>query len=235
MLSYANIILPLNVGVYTYSIPQEMQNRVSAGMRVLVPLGRNRKYIGVVHSLSETAAEGINYRDILEVLDTEPIVSAYQLEMWDWVAEYYCCGLSDVMKNALPSALSKNTLTELKDAYVVKTDAEHKRLSAQALSLIAKYDLLSLNGDVLKSVLLENESQSAFNTLVKHGIFTLDYKTKSRIKQSVSTKEVSELTDAQNQALKQVKSGFAEGRPVLLHGVTSSGKTEIYIKLIQEV
>ena len=188
MMSYANIILPLNVGVYTYSIPQQLQGRVSAGMRVLVPLGRNRKYIGVVHSLSETAAEGINYRDILEVLDTEPIVSAYQLEMWDWVAEYYCCGLSDVMKNALPSALSKNTLTELKDAYVVKTDAEHKRLSAQALSLIAKYDLLALNGDVLKSVLLENESQSAFNTLVKHGVFTLEYKTKSRIKQSVSTK-----------------------------------------------
>jgi primosomal protein N' (replication factor Y) len=97
--------------MYTYSIPLEMQEHVSAGMRVLVPLGKNRKYIGVVHSLTSEAKEGINYRDILQVLDDEPIVSQYQLELWQWVAEYYCCGLSDVMKNALPSALSKNTLT----------------------------------------------------------------------------------------------------------------------------
>lgn len=235
MKTYANIILPLNVGLYTYSIPQDMQNEVSAGMRVLVPLGKNRKYIGVVHSLTTEVAEGINYRDILQVLDTESIVSQYQLELWQWVADYYCCGLSDVMKNALPSALSKNTLKELKDAYVLKNDVPLKRKSAQVISILEKYDELALNGDVLKSLLLENESVSAFNTLVKHGLFTLDYKTKSRIKQSVSTKGGSELTEPQNKALEEIKSGFAENKPVLLHGVTSSGKTEIYIKLIQEV
>lgn len=235
MKTYANIILPLNVGLYTYSIPQDMQNEVSAGMRVLVPLGKNRKYIGVVHSLTTEAKEGINYRDILQVLDDEPIVSQYQLELWQWVAEYYCCGLSDVMKNALPSALSKNTFTELKDAYVLKNDVPLKRKSTQVISILEKYDELALNGDVLKSLLLENESVSAFNTLVKHGLFILDYKTKSRIKQSVSTKGVSELTEPQNEALEEIKSGFSENKPVLLHGVTSSGKTEIYIKLIQEV
>ena len=212
-----------------------MQNEVSAGMRVLVPLGKNRKYIGVVHSLTTEVAEGINYRDILQVLDTESIVSKYQLELWQWVAEYYCCNLSDVMKNALPSALSKNTLKELKDAYVLKNDVPLKRKSAQVISILEKYDELALNGDVLKSLLLENESVSAFNTLVKHGLFTLDYKTKSRIKQSVSTKGGSELTEPQNKALEEIKSGFSENKPVLLHGVTSSGKTEIYIKLIQEV
>ncbi len=235
MQNYANIILPLNVGIYTYIIPQEMQDKVSAGMRVLVPLGKNRKYIGVVHSITAKAKEGINYREVLELIDTEPIVSQYQLELWQWVADYYCCGLSDVMKNALPSALSKNTFTELKDAYVIKTDILPNRKTAQVLSLIAKYDELALEGEVLKSALLENESLSAFNTLVKHGVFALDYKTKSRIKQSVSTKGVSELTDAQKLAFDDIKSGFAEGKPVLLHGVTSSGKTEIYIKLIQEV
>ena len=235
MKSYANIILPLNVGLYTYSIPQEMQNSVSAGMRVLVPLGKNRKYIGVVHSFTAEVVEGINYRDIFQVLDTEPIVSQYQLELWQWVAEYYCCGLSDVMKNALPTALSKNTFTELKDAYVLKNDVPLKRKSAQVVSILEKYAELAVKGDVLKSTLLENESASAFNTLVKHGVFTLDYKKKSRIKQSISTKDISSLTAAQNTALEEIKSGFAENKPVLLHGVTSSGKTEIYIKLIQEV
>lgn len=235
MQNYANIILPINVGVYTYSIPQDMQGQISAGMRVLVPLGKNRKYIGIVLSLSETAPEGITYREILEVLDVTPVVSAYQLELWQWVAEYYCCSISDVMKNALPSALSKNTLTELKDAYVIKTDVPLKRNTSKALSLLSKYDELALSGNVLKSKLLENESLSAFNTLVKNGVFTLEYKKKSRIKPSISTKSASELTPAQVNALEEIKAGFAENKPVLLNGVTSSGKTEIYIKLIQEV
>ncbi|MBR2370075.1 MAG: primosomal protein N' [Paludibacteraceae bacterium] len=235
MQNYANIILPLNVGIYTYKVPQQMQGQVSAGMRVLVPLGRNRKYIGIVHSLTSEVKEGINYRDILQVLDDEPIVSQYQLELWQWVAEYYCCSLSDVMKNALPSALSKNTLTELKDAYVVKTDVLPKRNTSQALSILARYDELAISGNVLKSTLLENESISAFNTLVKNGVFTLEYKKKSRLKTIFSTKSASELTSAQSQALEEIKAGFLENKPVLLNGVTSSGKTEIYIKLIQEV
>lgn len=81
MKAYANIILPIHVGVYTYKVPFEMQSEISVGMRVLVPLGKNRKYIGIILSFTNVAAEGINYKEILEVLDSEPIVSQYPLQL----------------------------------------------------------------------------------------------------------------------------------------------------------
>lgn len=111
---YADIILPLALPkrTYTYSIPPELSGQVQPGLRVEVPFGKNKLYSGLVERVHDQAP-GYTLRPVAAVLDEVAVVSPQQLQLWDWMADYYCCTLGEVMSAALPGHLKLTSETRL--------------------------------------------------------------------------------------------------------------------------
>lgn len=143
----AEVILPLPLpGPFTYIVPPEMEQSIREGHRVVVPFGKRKRYTGIVAALGVDAPVGVENKEIEAVLDDKPVVRRNQLQLWRWIADYYCCSIGDVMKAALPAGLKleSETFIELdpdwqedasdhlsrNEVIVVQTlDHEGKRLS----------------------------------------------------------------------------------------------------------
>ena len=103
---FADVILPLPLhGMFTYGLPDAIGQRAQAGQRVLVPFGRSKRYIGIIAKIHNQQPEGYEVKDVLTLLDREPILFPYQLKMWQWVADYYMAPIGEVYKAALPAGL----------------------------------------------------------------------------------------------------------------------------------
>ena len=101
---YAEIIIPLALPKnYTWFVPEQMLDAVRPGCRVEVNLGKNKKYAGIVKRLHNEKPEFFEPKEILNVLDAEPVVYEEQLKLWEWMASYYMCSEGEVMAAALPS------------------------------------------------------------------------------------------------------------------------------------
>ena len=117
---FAEIIIPLALPKnYTWSVPAHLIEQVKEGIRVEVVLGKNKKYAGVVKKLTESAPEIFEAKDILNILDSEPIVFPRQLQLWEWIAKYYMCSEGEVMSAALPAhfKLSSETIVVYNEEY----------------------------------------------------------------------------------------------------------------------
>ena len=98
---FAQVLLPLALPQgLTYRVPEELNELVTEGKRVVVQVGKRKLYTGIVLSVSEEVPKGFEVKYILSVLDDMPIVSPQQLEFWKWIASYYMCTLGEVMKAA---------------------------------------------------------------------------------------------------------------------------------------
>ena len=102
---FADIILPIAFDNFTYLVPKAMENKVMRGCRVVVPLGKSKIYTGVVLSVHDKRPEGVELKEIMELLDEQPVVNEQQFKFWQWIANYYICPLGDVMKCGLPGAM----------------------------------------------------------------------------------------------------------------------------------
>ncbi|MFM7587433.1 MAG: hypothetical protein ACKO6M_10480, partial [Bacteroidota bacterium] len=103
---YAEILLPLHIpGTYTYRVPDALVAALQIGIRVVVPLGRNRLVAGLIWSVHRNPPIKGTTRDILEVLDDQPVVDERMKKFWEWMSAYYLCYPGDVMQAALPSAM----------------------------------------------------------------------------------------------------------------------------------
>lgn len=147
------------------------------GCRVVVPLGKNKIYTGVVLNTHNNTPEGVEVKAIIEVLDDHPVVNEQQFAFWQWIANYYICPLGDVMKAALPGAMKPKDEAALKES-------TRTRRSGKA-------------------------------TATPHYACPCN-----------------PLNPAQEKAFAEIEASFLSKNVTLLHGVTSSGKTEIYIHLI---
>ena len=110
---YAKVIVPRPLDeAFTYTVPEHLQSRIGVGYRVVVPFGKKRFVTGIVEGLSPVRpADVATFKDIVEVLDSEPTVIHPQLKFWRWIADYYMCAVGDVMKAALPAGLKLESET----------------------------------------------------------------------------------------------------------------------------
>ena len=116
---FAEVILPLALPKsYTYSIPSNLAGDVKVGMRVIVSFGKKKLYAAIIYKLHQQAPDKYQTKDIIQLIDDEPIVLQSQIKFWEWIADYYQCTLGEVMKAALPSALKMES-----DTYIGKRNS----------------------------------------------------------------------------------------------------------------
>ena len=239
--------MPLD-GLFTYSVPQQLETQVRVGVRALVPFGRNKTYVGIVAKTHLQAPEGYQVKDILQVLDASPILLGQQLKLWQWISDYYMSPIGDVYKAALPAGL------KAEDGYRPKTEtclrltpqfsserSQHiaidmlQRAAKQQKALIDFLYLAEGGGSVTRDELLnEGHSLPTVTALVKRGIFETYEVEVGRLNYGGEPHldSVKPLSEVQQNAYNKILMGFLSKPVTLLHGVTSSGKTEIYIHLI---
>lgn len=330
-MQYAEVIVPVPVrGRFTYSVEGESRSLIAVGVRVVVEFGKSKKYAAIVSRYPAPAPEaGIAVKELEEVIDTAPVVTEKQLELWKWIADYYLCSEGEVMTAALPAGLrmeSESLVSLIADPGPMVKLSESERAVMDALMPAGALSIRALEsatgrrnvmgtvkalrdkglvsiGDVMRSdyrprtesfvrltsafmsekrlhealdslhrsrsqsklltayldisaalsaIRLSNKSllkkvsrktlladagvsEAPLTALREKHILEIYRDDVSRLRPShISTRSPGPLSPAQTAALSGIREAFSSHGVCLLHGVTSSGKTEIYIHLIEE-
>lgn len=253
---FADIVLPLAQPAYTYAVPEGMEVRV--GEAVSVQFGLRKYYTGIVWRLHNERPNVKRVKSLTARIYDRPLLDERQRELWEWIASYYLCTLGEVMRCALPSLIkpSADSASQLLEEsyherteryYALAADYEEEGLLNEAFDRLERraprlYEALlevvtsderKRSGEVARRLL--SADATPLQTLVKKGILTLREHTPD-LEYGTPSFRLPTLTRHQEAALAQLKADFSAGRTTaLLHGVTGSGKTEIYIHLIAEV
>ena len=228
------------------------------GDAVVVQFGSSRYYTGIVWSISAERPDYPRLKPILKKLYSTPLLTPAMQRLWEWVAEYYMCSVGEVMRVALPS-LAKPSATSLSDLDERSIEAPTERYIALCEALrseealaeyVAKHSRRAPrrceNLDTIAALIQQREAEDGFiprrllnidnddlATLRKKELIVTQERPVQRVVNS-SDFLTPTLSEAQNRALDAIREAHNQRRVALLHGITGSGKTEIYIHLIAE-
>lgn len=256
-MQYADVILPVPLhATFTYAIPEGMS--VVKGVRVLVPFGRGKKYVGLVDRVHDQSPQDYQVKAIEVVMDTEPIITDAQLKIWHWISDYYLSPIGDVYKAALPGGLKAEDGYKPKTETYIRLTEQYQNVTALhvALNVLsrAKNQLNAFTEYLALSHWDEIEDNVEPEEVTREELMNVSACSSATLKlleqrQMLETYEVEvgrlnhggpyrpdlmkALSAAQQEAYNQILLSMMKKQVTLLHGVTSSGKTEIYIHLIQ--
>ena len=231
-------------------------------MRVLVPFGRSKTYLGIVARLHDERPQGYEVKSVAQLMDSEPIITPQQLQLWQWIADYYLAPIGDVYKAALPAGLkAEDGYRPKTETYIRLTPAYQNEAALHvALNVLARapkqleafVEYLALSGwdqmdggrmmgevgEITREELLNASHASAttLQQLEKRGMLETYEVEVGRLNHGgdYHPELIKPLNSAQQTAYNSILMSMMKRPVTLLHGVTSSGKTEIYIHLIQQ-
>ena len=238
-----------------------MVAQVRMGVRVLVPLGRSKTYTAMAVRLHSEKPE-FETRPIIQVIDAEPVLIEQQLRLWQWISTYYMSPIGDVFKAALPAGLKAEENYRPKTVRCVTLPANLRSEQSlhMALTILKRalkqhqtfstYLQLShwneIDGETPPAHIAEiacdelqnaaNASDAVLRQLIQRNFLELYHREVGRLNTTgeYHPERIQPLSPAQQAAEDSIQKQFNEKNVVLLHGVTSSGKTEIYIHLIKK-
>ena len=247
--------MPLH-GTFTYAVPEGMS--VGVGCRVLVSFGRNKTYLGIVARLHDKQPQGYEVKSIAQQIDQAPIVTERQLQLWHWISDYYLSPIGDVYKAALPAGLKAEEGYRPKTETYIRLTEQYRQVAALhiALNVLARAKkqleaftaYLELSGwdqiedgvepaEVTREELMNSSGASAdtLKMLEKRQMLETYEVEVGRLNHGGEYRPdlIKPLTAPQQTAYNEIMMSMLKKNVTLLHGVTGSGKTEIYIHLIK--
>ena len=254
---YAQVVLPLAQPTYTFAVDESLS--VGVGDAVVVQFGSSRYYTGIVWSLSAERPDYPRIKPILRKLYSFPLLTAEAMKVWEWVAEYYMATLGEVMRVALPSLAkpSATTIAEFDERsieppmetfvalveglrgeealaeYVAKHCRRAPRRTSTMEYIAALASERGAEDGFVPRRMVDVDAQ-ALAALRTKGLITTERRTRERNIGGADSFLLPKLSEVQTAALNTIRGAHAEERVALLHGVTGSGKTEIYVHLIAD-
>ena len=223
--------------IFEYKVPKELEKSIKIGIRVCIPFGKMHLEAFVINIKNDIIYDKDKIKDIISVIDRDPVINKEMLELGKYMSDNLLCSKVSAYQVMLPKALKAKAGTDIKIKYnrylrrvksIDEIDNYIKNCKYEGqINLLCKLK----EGDVLV-----NKMSSTINTIVKHGLGKIINIEEKRYNYTgLSNYKKITLTEEQDNVVKRVCSSFDKSETFLLYGVTGSGKTEVYMSIIEEV